>query len=71
VSCDADHCITCSDEGMPMRVLALDPERSLALCAGEDGERATVEVSLLEAVAPGDVVLVHAAVALVRLEAAA
>jgi hydrogenase maturation factor len=54
-----------------MRVLRLDPDRSLALCAGEDGERVTVEVSLLEAVAPGDVVLVHAAVALLRLEAAA
>ena len=54
-----------------MRVLALDDDRGLALCAREDGERATVEVALLDAVAPGDVVLVHAAVALMRLEAAA
>ena len=71
MSCGSHHCITCSDEGTSMRVLRLDPDRSLALCAGEDGERVTVEVSLLEAVAPGDVVLVHAAVALLRLEAAA
>ena len=71
MSCSEEHCITCSDEGVSMRVLALDDDRSLALCAREDGERATVEVALLDAVAPGDVLLVHAAVALMRLEAAA
>jgi hydrogenase expression/formation protein HypC len=66
-----DHCITCSDEGVAMRVLRLDADRGLALCAGGDGAQMTVEVALVDAVAPGDVLLVHAGVALTRLEAAA
>jgi len=54
-----------------MEVLRVDEARGLALCAGEDGARDTVEIGLVEPVAVGDTVLVHAAVALVRLEAAA
>ncbi|HYZ29012.1 MAG TPA: HypC/HybG/HupF family hydrogenase formation chaperone [Thermoleophilaceae bacterium] len=69
--CGYDHCITCSDEGIPMRVVKLDPARGVALCESADGERATVETALLEAVAPGDELLVHAGVALLRLEPAA
>jgi hydrogenase maturation factor len=68
-ACVADHCITCSDEGVPMRVRRLDDDRALALCEREDGERATVEVALVDDVALGDLLLVHAAVALTRLEA--
>jgi hydrogenase maturation factor len=68
-ACVADHCITCSDEGVPMRVLRLDADRGLALCEREDGERATVEVALVDGVGAGDLLLVHAAVALTRLEA--
>jgi hydrogenase maturation factor len=66
--CGAEHCITCSDEGLAMRVLRVDDERGLALCAADDGERATVEIALLEDVAVGDVVLVHADVALAALD---
>lgn len=63
---DEHHCITCSDEGVPMRVL--EPERDgLALCADRDGASRPVETSLVGAVAPGDTVLVHAGVALTRL----
>jgi hydrogenase maturation factor len=68
--CGYDHCVTCSDEGVPMRVLKLDDVRGLALCEGGDGERATVETALVDPVEPGDELLVHAGVALVRLEAA-
>jgi hydrogenase maturation factor len=68
--CGAEHCITCSDEGRAMRVLQVDDERGLALCAADDGERATVEIALLEDVAAGDVVLVHADVALAALDGA-
>jgi hydrogenase maturation factor len=50
-----------------MRVVRVDDARGLALCADEDGERATVEVELVAPVAPGDDVLVHAGTALVRL----
>ena len=66
--CGAEHCITCSDEGLAMRVLRVDDERGLALCAADDGKRATVEIALLEDVAAGDVVLVHADVALATLD---
>jgi len=71
LACHSDHCITCGDEGVPMRVLAVDAGRSLALCARADDDRArdTIEIALVEPVAPGDRLLVHAGVALVRLEA--
>jgi hydrogenase maturation factor len=67
-SCSADaHCITCGDDGVPMRVVDVDRESGLALCQGEDGARSTVDVQLVEPVTGGDAVLVHAGVALVRL----
>ena len=68
---DPHHCVTCSDEGVAMRVVAVDDDRGLALCAGPDGARSSVEVALVGAVAPGDELLVHAGTALTRLEAAA
>ena len=63
-----DHCITCSDEGIAMRVEQVDEARALALCATEEGARSTVEIALVQPVAAGDLVLVHAGVALVGLE---
>jgi hydrogenase expression/formation protein HypC len=65
--CHSDHCITCGDEGIPMRVLRIDEDRGLALCENEAGEQSTVEIALVE-VERGDSVLVHAGVALARLE---
>jgi hydrogenase maturation factor len=67
---DPHHCITCSDEGVAMRVLAVDEARGLALCAAADGARASVEVALVAPVAAGDALLVHAGTALTRLEPA-
>ena len=64
-----DHCITCSDEGTPMRVERIDDARGLALCAAEDGSKSTVEIALVS-VEPGDRVLVHAGVALAELSTA-
>jgi hydrogenase maturation factor len=63
-----DHCITCSDEGIPMKVERIDENRGLALCSNEDGSRSTVEIALVSVV-PGDRVLVHAGVALAELSA--
>jgi hydrogenase expression/formation protein HypC len=60
------HCVTCSDEGVPMRVLRIDAERELALCEDEAGARHTVEIGLVDA-AVGTAVLVHAGVALVAV----
>lgn len=66
--CNSDHCITCGDDGVPMVVLKLDCERGLALCADEDDDRHTVETALVEPVAPGDRLLVHAGTAIASLE---
>ena len=61
-----DHCITCSDEGVPMRVVATVGD-GLARCSTEQGASSEVMVDLVGAVSPGDTVLVHAGVALLRL----
>jgi hypothetical protein len=49
-----------------MRVVRVDGARAIALCEDGDGGRSSVEVALVEA-APGDMLLVHAGTALVRL----
>ena len=55
-------CITCGDEGVPMRVLSVRDDT--AVCADEDGAQHEVAVELVDPVAPGDRVLVHAGVAI-------
>jgi hydrogenase maturation factor len=52
-----------------MTVLRVDAGRGLALCAAEDEQRATVETALVEPVAPGDRLLVHAGTAIARVDA--
>ena len=65
--CSSDeHCITCGDEGVEMRVLRVDEARALALCEDAQGTRATVEIALVDA-APGANVLVHAGTAIASL----
>ncbi|MDW5593860.1 HypC/HybG/HupF family hydrogenase formation chaperone [Conexibacter stalactiti] len=70
MSCDAHHCITCGDDGVPMRVLRIDAARGLALCEDAEGAHSSVEIALVDA-GPGDTLLVHAGTALTRLEVAA
>ena len=70
MSCDDHHCVTCGDEAVPMRVVAVDDSRGLALCSAEDGARASIETALVAPVAPGDVLLVHAGTALAAVERA-
>jgi hydrogenase maturation factor len=65
--CNGGHCVTCSDEGIPMRVLRVDEYRGLALCVGDDGSRSSVEIELVGPVEAGEAILVHAGVALVKL----
>jgi|tagenome__1003787_1003787.scaffolds.fasta_scaffold20839703_2 hydrogenase maturation factor len=67
MSCGEGHCITCSDEGVPMHVVAVDDDRGLALCQDAEGARQTVEIALVGPVAPADVLLVHAGTALLRV----
>jgi hydrogenase assembly chaperone HypC/HupF len=65
VTCeDPFHCITCGDDGVPMRVVRIDAARGLALCEDAGGARASVETALVEPVAVGDTLLVHAGTAL-------
>jgi len=61
-------CITCGDEGVAMRVLKLDAPRALAVCVDGAGSTSEVDLGLVAGVAPGDELLVHAGVALARLE---
>jgi hydrogenase maturation factor len=70
-TCGSHHCVTCGDDGVPMRVMRVDEVRGLALCAHEDGSRETVETALVDPVARGDVLLVHAGTALTRLDGVA
>jgi hydrogenase maturation factor len=65
-TCDPhqDRCITCGDVGVEMRVMEVHD--GLALCAA-DGDEREVEIALLDDVGPGDLVLVHADVGLVKL----
>ena len=63
-----DHttgCITCGDEAVRMKVVRIDAERELALCATEGSDdRSTVEIALVQPVSEGDHLLVHAGTAI-------
>lgn len=65
--CDRERgCTTCSDEGILLRVVGTGID-GLTLCADAEGRRAEVDADLIDGVAEGDVLLVHAGVALVRV----
>jgi len=72
VSCTLDaegHCITCSDEALQVRVLYVDEEKGLAQVT-LDGRVEEIDISLVESIAPGDIVLVHGGVAIERVDEA-
>jgi hypothetical protein len=54
-------CITCSDEGRPAEVVSVEGDEALVRTP-EGQER--IDVSLIEAPAPGDLVLIHAGFAI-------
>ena len=64
--CDEDVCVTCSDEGRIAEVVAVVDAGRAEVMAG--GKRETVDVSLVDPVRAGDLLLVHAGTALTRLE---
>ena len=68
--CDDGHCVTCSDEGVAMRVMALD-DSGLAECVDASGRMTTVMTGIVPDVRVGERVLVHAGTALIRLPAEA
>ncbi|MBA3420384.1 MAG: HypC/HybG/HupF family hydrogenase formation chaperone [Thermoleophilaceae bacterium] len=61
-------CITCGDEGIEMRALKVDAGSGLAVCVDHQGSTSEVDLGIVTGVAPGHAVLVHAGVALARLE---
>ena len=68
-ACADGHCVTCSDEGIAMTVVALT--RGGARCRDDSGVDQRVEIELVAPVASGDRVLVHAGVAIANLGAVA
>lgn len=65
--CEADSgCITCGDAAVPLRIVLIDAGRGLALCEDDAGRRETVETALVEPVAVGDELLVHAGTAIAK-----
>jgi hydrogenase maturation factor len=68
--CELDaegHCITCSDEALHARVLRVDQEAGLAEVTIKDTSE-EIDITLVESVAPGDVLLVHGGVAIARVD---
>src|SRR5947209_16344298 len=65
-ACELDaegHCITCSDEAVPVKVLSVDLETGLALVEAKDITE-EIDITLIENVAPGDWLLAHGGVAI-------
>ncbi|HJT57455.1 MAG TPA: HypC/HybG/HupF family hydrogenase formation chaperone [Ktedonobacteraceae bacterium] len=60
------HCATCSDEALQARVLGIDEETGLALVEVMTEEMRTeeIDITLVDNVAPGDLLLVHGGVAI-------
>lgn len=68
-SCELDaegHCVTCSDEALEARVVSIDQETGLALVIVEDATE-EIDVTLVDSIVPGDLLLVHGGVAIGRL----
>lgn len=60
-------CATCSDEALPARVLGID-ETGVTAVVEMNGKPVEVDVSLLDEIHPGQVLLVHGGVAVGSLE---
>jgi len=65
---DEDGCAVCGDLGIPVRVIAVDGD--VAVCEDRAGRRADIAVTFVPGAGPGDVLLVHMGVAIVRAEEA-
>lgn len=69
-ACDTrSGCITCGDEGVPMRVVAAHD--GTAICVDGQGTEHEVAVELIDSVSAGSELLVHAGVAIAALSAPA
>lgn len=64
---EAGHCLTCADKALPARVLSVKEAAWLALVEML-GTAMEVDITLVEAVRPGDWLLVHGGVAMAHVE---
>jgi hydrogenase expression/formation protein HypC len=62
-----DGCVTCSDAGIPVRVVSVEGDD--ALCEDAAGSRAWMAVELVMPVQAGEVLLTHGGVAIGRVAA--
>jgi hydrogenase expression/formation protein HypC len=62
---DHDGCVTCSDAGIPVRVVSVEGDD--ALCEDAVGNRAQIAVELVAPVGTGEVLLTHGGVAIGRV----
>jgi hydrogenase maturation factor len=65
-SCERDaegHCITCSDEALPASVICVNQHTGIA-CVRINDAMEEVDITLMDNVVPGDVLLVHGGVAI-------
>jgi hydrogenase maturation factor len=67
-ACTDEHCITCGDVAVEVRVVAADEARELATGHDETGEATEIDTMLVGPVAPGDRLLVHAGTAIARVD---
>ena len=67
--CTLNHngCVTCSDAGIPVRVISVEGDD--ALCEDAAGSRAWIAVELVRPVQAGEVLLTHGGVAIGRVAA--
>jgi hydrogenase expression/formation protein HypC len=63
---DQDGCVTCGDVAVPTRVLAV--AGGAAEVEDRVGNRAAVAIDFVPETRPGDLLLVHAGVAIARIE---
>ncbi len=61
------HCITCSDEALPARVMQIDLELGIALVEIKN-QTVEVDITLVEEVMPGDWLLIHGGVAVANIK---
>ena len=64
---DHDGCVTCSDTGIPVRVVSVEGDD--ALCEDAAGDRAQMAVELVAPVRVGEILLTHGGVAIGRVAA--
>ena len=64
---DHDGCVTCSDAGIPVRVVSVEGDD--ALCEDAVGNRVRIAVELVAPVQIGETLLTHGGVAIGRVGA--